>query len=171
MALKLSHKTLVRYSLVLFLLVFSGLATIDVVVDLNQGVPTTHIYHEVFLILFSLVLLGYQFYFILNQGERLEKKRQTISALSTENEKLRQSLEKLKNEMSDLVERQLKEWSLTEGESDVARLILKGSSMKDIALIRQTSEPTVRQQASDIYKKAHVKNRQELLAVFLEIKG
>ncbi len=45
---------------------------------------------------------------------------------------------------------------------------MKGLSMKEIAAIRNTSESTVRQQATSIYRKANVHGRQEFIAYFLE---
>ena len=40
--------------------------------------------------------------------------------------------------------------------------------MKEIILIRETKEKTVRQQASNVYKKAGIAGRHELVAFFFE---
>lgn len=59
-------------------------------------------------------------------------------------------------------------WDLSPAECDVAALLLKGASMKEIALARHTSESTIRQQAQSLYRKAGVSGRTELSAYFLD---
>ncbi|MGH1428930.1 MAG: helix-turn-helix transcriptional regulator [Arenicella sp.] len=59
-------------------------------------------------------------------------------------------------------------WGLTTTEKEVAILLIKGISLKEIAGIRGRSEKTVRQQASNIYAKANIENRASLSAFFLE---
>jgi DNA-binding CsgD family transcriptional regulator len=66
------------------------------------------------------------------------------------------------------IRKQLQQWKLTEAESDVSMLILKGFSHKEIAQLRGTSEATVRQQARVAYDKAGVKGRSPFCAFFLE---
>ena len=63
---------------------------------------------------------------------------------------------------------QLDEWSLSAAEKEVALMLIKGLSTRELAQLRGTSEKTVRQQASQIYTKASVDNRAELAAFFLE---
>ncbi len=53
-------------------------------------------------------------------------------------------------------------WSLSKGEKDIAILLIKGCSMKEIAETRGSSESTFRQQASNIYKKASSKEEKSL---------
>jgi DNA-binding NarL/FixJ family response regulator len=66
------------------------------------------------------------------------------------------------------IDLQFDEWGLSPSEKDVALFLIKGLSMKEIAHIRETQDKTVRQQATQIYKKADVSGRQELSAFFLE---
>ncbi len=70
--------------------------------------------------------------------------------------------------MSDAIIREFKSWNLTDAEMDVAGLLLKGASMKEIALARETSEATIRQQAQSMYRKAGLSGRVELSAYFLD---
>jgi DNA-binding NarL/FixJ family response regulator len=76
--------------------------------------------------------------------------------------------EELLSGVGSTVDRQLDAWSLTPAEQEVARLLLKGLSHKEIATVRDTSERTAREQASAVYKKAGVAGRAELSAWFLE---
>jgi DNA-binding NarL/FixJ family response regulator len=66
------------------------------------------------------------------------------------------------------IKEQFDAWALTEGEADIAGLMLKGLSHKEIARLRLTSETTVRQQAAAIYRKSGLASRAELAAFFLE---
>lgn len=63
---------------------------------------------------------------------------------------------------------QFQEWQLTAAEIDIAGLMLKGASLKEIARARNTSEATIRQQAQSIYRKSGLSGRAELSAYFLE---
>jgi DNA-binding CsgD family transcriptional regulator len=66
------------------------------------------------------------------------------------------------------IESQLHSWKLTEAECEVALLMLKGFSHKEIASLRGTSEATVRQQARSAYEKSGLKGRAPFCAFFLE---
>jgi DNA-binding CsgD family transcriptional regulator len=66
------------------------------------------------------------------------------------------------------IDRQLARWSLSAAEREVALLLLKGLTHKDIAALRDTSERTVRQQSLAVYRKAGLAGRAELAAFFLE---
>lgn len=63
---------------------------------------------------------------------------------------------------------QFDHWGLTSAESEVGLLILKGLSYKEIALLRDVSEKTVRQQAHAIFQKGNLNGRAALSAFFLE---
>ncbi len=63
---------------------------------------------------------------------------------------------------------QFTRWSLTDAEREVALLLLKGLSTKEIAAVRTGSERTVREHARSIYAKAGLTGRAALSAFFLE---
>ena len=66
------------------------------------------------------------------------------------------------------IQTQFKAWHLSMAEIDIAGLMLKGATLKEIALARDTSEATIRQQAQSIYRKSGLSGRAELSAYFLE---
>ena len=68
--------------------------------------------------------------------------------------------------LSNLIDQQLTVWSLHPAEREVAFLLLKGLSLKDIAMLRETTEKTSRVQAMAIYAKAGLAGRSELSAFF-----
>lgn len=66
------------------------------------------------------------------------------------------------------VDTQFATWTLTPAEAEVALLLLKGLSTKEIAAVRDTTDRTTREQARAVYKKAGVAGRAELSAWFIE---
>ncbi|MEW8587204.1 MAG: helix-turn-helix transcriptional regulator [Candidatus Thiodiazotropha sp.] len=80
----------------------------------------------------------------------------------------RSGMSELIKGLSHGIAKQFGEWSLTTAEREVGLLILKGMSYKEIAVMRDVSEKTVRQQAHAIYRKAKLSGRAALSAFFLE---
>jgi DNA-binding CsgD family transcriptional regulator len=70
--------------------------------------------------------------------------------------------------LSRAIETQFETWGLTAAEADVAGMLLKGASLREIAVLRHTSEATIRQQAQAVYRKSGLASRSELSAYFLE---
>jgi DNA-binding CsgD family transcriptional regulator len=72
------------------------------------------------------------------------------------------------NGLGEAIEAQFARWNLTEAEREVALLLLKGLSQKEVAQVRAVSERTVREQARSVYAKAGLTGRAALSAFFLE---
>lgn len=72
------------------------------------------------------------------------------------------------NGLGEAIETQFNRWNLTEAEREVALLLLKGLSLKEIATVRAVSERTVREQSRAVYTKAGLTGRAALSAFFLE---
>ena len=70
--------------------------------------------------------------------------------------------------LGDAIDRQLDRWGLSPAEKEVALLLLKGLSHKEIGELRHVSEATVRQQARALYQKGGLEGRRDLAAFFLE---
>ncbi len=68
----------------------------------------------------------------------------------------------------DLLEERFAEWGLTPAERDVALFAIKGMSTAEIAILRSTSEGTVKAQTNAIYRKAGVSGRFQLLSLFID---
>lgn len=71
--------------------------------------------------------------------------------------------------LQDCVDRGLGRLGLARRENDVARLVLKGLSNKDIAHIANISEATVKQYLVQIFQKAQVKSRAEFFSYIFPV--
>lgn len=140
----------------------------DLITDSSEGVHWWHLAAEGF-VAFS-ALLGVVF---LLRGSFALKRSLAAEVLKSNNlqveaEEWRKQAQVHIEGLSQEIERQLMHWKLTTSEKDVAFLLLKGLSLKDIASIRNTSEKTARAQSTAIYEKSGLSGRSELAAFFLE---
>lgn len=83
-------------------------------------------------------------------------------------EKAEASLRTVKLAFKDHMDECFVQWGLTAAERDVALFTIKGMSVAEIAELRNTSEGTVKAQSAGIYRKAGVKNRTQLLSLFID---
>ncbi|MFL6619679.1 MAG: LuxR C-terminal-related transcriptional regulator, partial [Povalibacter sp.] len=91
-----------------------------------------------------------------------------LEVARTEGAQWRTDMRQLMRGLSAAIDAQLERWQLSAAEREVALLMLKGLSHKEIALARGSSERTIRQQAQAIYAKANLSGRAALSAFFLE---
>jgi DNA-binding CsgD family transcriptional regulator len=91
-----------------------------------------------------------------------------LQVARTEGAQWRADMRQLLRGLGDAIDAQFERWKLTPAEREIALLMLKGLSHKEIAVIRDASERTVRQQARTIYSKANLSGRAALSAFFLE---
>lgn len=85
-----------------------------------------------------------------------------------ERHKAEEQLRRASGAFMDLLEERFAEWGLTPSERDVALFAIKGLSTAEIAVLRATSEGTVKAQTNAIYRKAGVSGRSQLLSLFIE---
>ena len=80
----------------------------------------------------------------------------------------RERLRRASGAFMDLLDERFAEWGLTPAEKDVALFAIKGMSLAEIAVLRNTSEGTVKAQTNAIYRKAGVSGRPQLLSLFID---
>lgn len=127
----------------------------DIVVDLLTGIDSlVHITIEFIVFVAITAVLATELRHVgqLHRAIRVEKSRTA----------------RLAGEMLQVMNSQFQVWGLTASESDVALLLIKGLSMKEIAEARQVKEKTIRTQAANIYAKSGYAGRHELAACFIE---
>lgn len=140
----------------------------DLVTDSYEGVRWWHVAIEGSVALAALVGI-----FLLVRGSlalkrSLAEEKRLSSQLQIEAEKWRSQSKKYVDGLSQTIDAQLSSWKLSASEKEVAFLLLKGLSLKEIAEIRNTTEKTARTQSIAIYSKAGLTGRSELAAFFLE---
>jgi DNA-binding NarL/FixJ family response regulator len=75
---------------------------------------------------------------------------------------------RLSGELAAIMRSQFAEWGLSPSECEIALLLIKGLSMKEISKAREVKEKTIRQQATSVYAKSGYAGRHELVAHFIE---
>ena len=91
-----------------------------------------------------------------------------LSQLKAELSEERVRTARLSGELLAVMRDQFGQWGLSPSESEIALLLIKGLSMKEIAEARQVKEKTIRQQATSVYAKSGYAGRHELVAHFIE---
>lgn len=137
------------------------LISLDLTADRAEGASRGHLLIELLILLIAaggVVVLWRQ---LGHARSHLMEARVAAEAWRAENRELIRGL-------SAAIETQFSRWGLSPAESEIALLLLKGLSHKEIAAIRQTSERTIREQARSVYRKSALSGRSALSAFFLE---
>jgi DNA-binding CsgD family transcriptional regulator len=160
------------------LLAFVGvalLAAIDVSADLQEGAAFAHVAAEVGILLVGLlgsIFMARRLVLTLRRARAVEKEAlslaEQLAATRVEANRWRTEARDLVKGLAAAIDQQFDRWNLTPAEKEVALLLLKGLSHKDIAEIRSVTEATARQQARAVYRKGGLSGRHDLAAFFLE---
>ena len=141
----------------------------DVIYDYREGASVAHLSIELALVAASLVLITVLSLGVWKESRSNRRLKAELASMSEEPSPAQSpSLLAARHDLARVLQTQFEEWSLTQTEKEVALLLLKGLSFKEIASVRSTLEKTVRQQASSIYKKAGVSGRHSFSAWFIE---
>ena len=152
----------------LLLAVIVLLKLVDVIQDTGLALPAMHLAQEWVLLMLSAVGCIYLIIDMRRRSKALQRLADSLSSREAQFHTLNTQLEKAKQSHAKAVREQFMQWELTRSEQEVAQLLLKGLSLREIAAVRDTREKTVRQHASAIYAKADVDGRHALAAWFLE---
>ncbi|MFN8542814.1 MAG: LuxR C-terminal-related transcriptional regulator [Candidatus Binatia bacterium] len=154
-------------AIVLFAVIFSVIAA-DLLGDWTAGTSPGHLAAELAVLAAAATGVG----LLWRRLRRLHHEAATLGTrlaeAQAEAERWRSETRGILRGLGDALGEQFQRWSLTPAEQEVALLLVKGLSHKEIANVRSTSERTVRQQALGIYRKAGLGGRAELSAFFLE---
>ena len=152
----------------IILIIIMLLNGLDVIVDLGLGVPLWHILQEALLVVLSALAAALLILHIRKKNKSLHHLAENLSDANQQIAMLNSKIKEERKRYSLVIKEQFDSWNLTLGEQQVALLLLKGLSLKEIASVRKTKEMTVRQQASSIYSKSGLVGRHEFSAWFLE---
>jgi DNA-binding CsgD family transcriptional regulator len=144
------------------------LKLVDVIADTGLQLPLAHLAQEWALLILSAVGCVYLIIDMRRRSRELRHLAETVSLRDADLATLSSQQREARHAYGQLIRGQFEDWGLTQSEQQVAYLLLKGLSLREIAALRDTREKTVRQQASAIYGKAGIEGRHALAAWFLE---
>ncbi len=165
---QLEHLDRERWISAGFLFIVLAVGLFGLIEDAVQGEPPKHLIVEGSFIV--LAILGALY--LWNESRKLRSSNVELSrAMLTAHRDAdywREEASTALAGLSEAIDKQFLRWTLTEAESEVGLLLLKGLSLKEISEVRKTSERTVRHQAAALYRKSGLDGRAELSAFFLE---
>lgn len=157
-----------RYLPIVAVTIISILSFMDIAREYSSGETPGHLIFELVIGITASILAFFLLRDLSSTKSELTITKDKLALKVAENDKWREGYNRLLKGVSNSIQEQFGQWSLTPAEKEVGLLLLKGLSYKEIADIRDTSEKTVRQQASVIYQKSGLPGRAELSAYFLE---
>ncbi len=158
-----------RITLAVFILIITGFMLFDILDDWYEGLSLYHIFPELLIATFGMGSAAYLFMrFAKNRHIALDQARKELANAKSTATEWQNHASTFRKGLTEAINKQLAEWGMTEAEQEISFLLLKGFSLQEIADLRKTSERTVRQQASLIYKKSGLTGRVQLAAFFLE---
>ena len=140
---------------------------IDLVLDAPKS-WSAHVIFELALIVAALASSVFLWHGWWRSTRSLVETRQVLAEHAAERDAWRASAEAALAGLGRAIDERFTAWGLTGAERDVAILLLKGQSHKQIAFATGRSERTVRQHAVAVYQKSGLNGRAELAAFFLE---
>jgi DNA-binding CsgD family transcriptional regulator len=148
--------------------VIAGLIAFDIVADYRAGTEPSHLLTEGGAMAIALAGVGVLWRQLSVAERRAQRLSVDLEAARRVAEQFRAEAREALRGLGDAIDHQFTRWSLTPAEREVALLLLKGLTHKEIAEARSTSETTIRQQALAVYRKSELRSRAELSAFFLE---
>jgi len=162
-------RTRIKETTLILVLALVALASgADLVADFSHGADNDHIIKEVIVVIISTLAIAWLLWGQHQQRLEIRTLQQELASASSPQTPPKKYVLEARQRLGTVVMQQFSEWLLTGSEIEVGWLLLKGLSLKEIALLRNTQEKTVRQQASSIYKKAGVSGRHAFSAWFIE---
>ena len=140
----------------------------DFFADLSHGADTKHIIKEAVVVISSIIAITLLMMGLKQQKIKIKSLSQELKESNKPNLPAKKYVLEARKKLGNVITQQFSEWMLTNSEVEVGWLLLKGLSLKEISILRETKEKTVRQQASSIYKKSGVNGRHAFSAWFIE---
>ena len=151
------------------------LTALDLVLDLGGGSKVGHVIVEGAVSLSGLagaIVMARRLWLVLSDARATQREAAALAERLKETEaeaaRWRSEAQDLLNGLGAALDSQFERWQLSPAEKEVALLLLKGLSHKELAEVRSITEATARQQARAVYKKAGLSGRSDLSAFFLE---
>lgn len=157
-----------RILLICVLLVTIVTGAIDLYFDAPESLLSWHVGIEVLMLTLALATTVVLWRAWWRARRSLGDVRRALDEQRAERDAWRASARRALDGLAEAIDEQFRAWGLTPTEREVAFLLLKGRSHKQIAYDTGRSERTVRQHAVAVYQKSGLGGRAELAAFFLE---
>lgn len=141
---------------------------VDLALDAPDSLLSPHVIYEVVLIIASVTALIFMWRGWFHARHDVIEMRHELAEHKAERDAWRASAENALAGFGRAIDEKFRAWGLTPVESEIALLLLKGHSHKEIAFQTDRSEKTVRQHAGSVYQKSKLRGRAELAAFFLD---
>jgi DNA-binding NarL/FixJ family response regulator len=141
---------------------------LDINSDFAEKASLAHMIPEIFCVVLSAAMILYSALQLKIQISARRILSTRLAASRSETVVWREKTEQLAKGLSDSIDLQFESWQLSKAEKEISLLILKGFANKEIAALRNTTEQTVKQQASNVYRKSGLGSRHQFSAFFLE---
>ena len=140
----------------------------DLVADISHGASVEHVNKEAAIVVISFIAIAWMLLGLRQQKHEIRALQDELEGMKNPQVLPKKYVLEARKNLGSVVSQQFSEWKLTDSEADVGWLLLKGLSLKEISIVRNTLEKTVRQQASSIYRKSGVQGRHAFSAWFIE---
>lgn len=157
-----------RVLLVMVLLMVSGGGTADLVLDRPRRFLSPHMLFEAAMVIAALAAVTALWLGWWRAERSAAGLRRALDARREERDLWRARARGALEGLAAAIDQQFTAWGLTAAEREVALLLLKGYSHKQIAQATGRGERTARQHAASVYQKAGLAGRAELAGYFLE---
>lgn len=158
-----------RILISIILIFIVGFMVFDLLDDWYEGISFHHLIPEALIAFFGMGTVTFLLLRLIGKRHvALSEARQEVLKARKQATEWQMRASTFRKGLTEAISKQLNEWGFTQTEQDICFLILKGLSLQEIATMRNTSERTVRQQASVLYRKSNLSGRIELAAYFLE---
>jgi len=150
------------------LLAVAALVATDLLLDDRSGAEPGHLLLEGVLMVVSVGGAAWLWRGLRQAKVQVATLSEDVASARAEATRWREDARDILQGLGVSIGRQFHRWGLTQAEGEVALLLLKGLSHREVAAVRKVSERTARQQAQEVYRKAGLAGRSELSAFFLE---
>jgi len=140
----------------------------DLMDDVQENAGLGHIIPEVVIVIGTVLTAVLALILYMRQREKVEGLSHRVLELEKQSSEWQNRTKIYAEGLSHEIDLQMTKWQLSPSEKEITLLMLKGLSNKEISEVRETSEQTIKQQSSAIYRKSGLSNRAELSAFFLE---
>ncbi len=140
----------------------------DLFADFSQEASISHLLQEAALMALALAIFTWLAWDYHNKNRELKNLRRVLEEIRALTPPETSPVSDARHRLGEAIIKQFSHWQLTKSEQEIGLLLLKGYSLKEIAMLRGTAEKTIRQQASSIYQKSGTSGRHVFSAWFIE---